>query len=167
MTLSLGIRDQLFQRASFTAVQSTASGTAFDFNSIPSWVKEISVLFDSVSLSGTDSFLIQLGDTDGVETTGYTSMSGIIFGSSASQGSATSGFTISGANAAHAVSGIYNIINLTGNVWVGAGVISKSAGTAGFYGGTKTLSAALDRLRVTRTGSNTFDGGQIGLLLKG
>jgi len=43
-----------------TAVAST-SGTSIDFTSIPSWVKRITVMLDSVSLNGSASIRFQLG----------------------------------------------------------------------------------------------------------
>jgi len=51
----------------------TVSGTSVDFTGIPSWVKRITVMFIGVSTSGTSNILVQLGDSGGVETTGYVS----------------------------------------------------------------------------------------------
>jgi len=50
-----------------TAVAST-SGTSIDFTSIPSWVKRVTVMFAGVSTNGTGSYLIQIGDSGGIET---------------------------------------------------------------------------------------------------
>jgi len=52
--------------------QVSASGSSVSFSSIPSGVKRIVMMIDSVSLSGTDTMLIQLGDSGGFETSGYT-----------------------------------------------------------------------------------------------
>ncbi len=57
-----------------TAV-ATTSGTSVDFTSIPSTVKRITVMFDAVSNSGGDEYIIQIGDAGGVETTAYVSQS--------------------------------------------------------------------------------------------
>jgi hypothetical protein len=52
----------------------TTSGTSVDFSSIPSGVTTIYVGFNGVSLSGSsNNLLVQLGDSGGVETTGYVS----------------------------------------------------------------------------------------------
>ncbi|WP_334625633.1 hypothetical protein [Rhizobium johnstonii] len=48
-----------------------ASGTAIDFTSIPSWAKRITVSFEGISTSGTTGVSLQLGDSGGVETSGY------------------------------------------------------------------------------------------------
>ena len=66
-----------------TAVAST-SGTSIDFTSIPSWVKRITVMFSGVSVSGTSNMQIQLGDSGGVENTGYLGVAVNYAGSGAS-----------------------------------------------------------------------------------
>jgi hypothetical protein len=101
-----------------TAVSST-SGTSIDFTSIPSWVKRITVMFSGVSLNGSSSYLVQLGDSGGVETTGYTSTSITTdnTGGSASV-SSTSGFVYFGGDASYLQNGLLVITNLTGNIWV-------------------------------------------------
>jgi len=58
--------------SSGTAVTLTNQSTV-DFTSLPSWVKRITVMLDGVSLSGTDTPLIQLGygGTPTYVTSGY------------------------------------------------------------------------------------------------
>jgi hypothetical protein len=51
--------------------QASTSGTSIDFTGIPSWVKRVTVLCSGISKSSTANFLFQLGDSGGVETTGY------------------------------------------------------------------------------------------------
>lgn len=147
-----------------TAVAST-SGTSIDFTSIPSWVKRITVMFDGVSLSGTDSFLIQIGDSGGLETTGYNG-GGARFTVSTLGGAAfTTGFGFNNASAATLYSGSVVLSNVTGNTWAASGTLGgSSADFASILGGSKTLSATLDRVSVTRTGTNTFDAGSINIL---
>jgi hypothetical protein len=144
-------------------VQATTSGTSINFTSIPSGTKRITVIFDQVSLSGTDDLLVQIGDSGGLETTGYVSASTILPGTGQASGTSTSGFIIEGGNAARAYSGHMVLTNITGNTWVEsfAGAIVDSGGVVG--GGTKSLSAVLDRLSIVATGANTFDAGQINI----
>ena len=147
-----------------TAKAST-SGTSIDFTSIPSWVKRITVMLDGVSLSGTDSFLVQLGDSGGIETTGYVSTSTSTTASAGGTLSSTSGFAIRAATAANLCSGHMVLTNITGNTWISSHCATLDGSTAGtFGGGTKTLSATLDRVSVTRTGTNTFDAGTINII---
>jgi hypothetical protein len=49
----------------------SASGTSVDFTGIPSTAKRITVMFSGVSTNGTSIIQVQLGDSGGVETTGY------------------------------------------------------------------------------------------------
>jgi hypothetical protein len=150
-----------------TAVAST-SGTSIDFTSIPSWVKRITVMFSGVSLSGTSAFLIQLGTTNSIETTGYDSVSSIaISGASMSVFTSTAGFYVFTNNATYADSGSIIFTNITGNTWVAQGNFSNS--TVNPYvtwsAGTKSLSAVINKLRITTVnGTDTFDAGSINIL---
>jgi hypothetical protein len=149
-----------------TAVAST-SGTSIDFTSIPSWVKRITVMFNGVSTNGTSSFLIQLGDSGGVETTGYLG-SGFYFSTGGSNTSSTAGFII---NTLAQVTTIYgqmtiNLLDSTTNTWTQNGIFSAPAAALSFYSsGAKPLSATLDRVRITTVnGTDTFDAGSINIM---
>jgi hypothetical protein len=152
----------------------TASGTAVDFTGIPSWAKRITIMFDGVSLSGTDQILVQLGDSGGLEITGYISGGAVTRDANTTNaGSSTSGFIIyHGAATTNFFYGTIRIESLTGNTWVAS--VSGTAGASGGAaangvsgGGSKTLSATLDRVSVTRTGTNTFDAGSINIFYEG
>ena len=144
----------------------TASGTSVDFTGIPSWVKRITVMFSGVSLSGASSFLIQLGDSGGIETTGY-SGAGMRNGTNSVQGAFfTTGFGFNNITAATSYSGSIYINNVDGNTWVANGSAGGSATEIFiFTAGGKTLSATLDRVRITTVnGTDTFDAGSINIL---
>jgi hypothetical protein len=142
-----------------------ASGTSpFDYTSIPAGTNEIVVHFDAVSLSGTDSLLVQLGDSGGVETTGYVSTSQtVVGGTSTGAVDSTSGFVIRGASGPNAFSGQVLLRRMNGNKWTQSHAGYISAGAGNFGGGVKELSAELDRVRITRTGTDSFDGGNINI----
>jgi uncharacterized protein YaiE (UPF0345 family) len=148
-----------------TAVAST-SGTSIDFTNIPSWVKRITVMFSGVSVSGTSSIIIQLGDSGGVENTGYLASASIIGASTVLSSSHTTGFGIRNVTAATVVSGAYTITNHNGDTWLLFGVGSDNAVPATFpSAGSKALSATLDRIRITTVnGTDTFDAGSINIL---
>jgi hypothetical protein len=154
-----------------TAVAST-SGTSIDFTSIPSWVKRITVLFNGVSTNGTSAPQIQIGDSGGVETTGYLAGGGIGQQSNNWVLTAfTSGFPVAAANGAWGATALFHgsmtITNLTGNVWVANAVFYNSTATVQIYltAGSKTLSSTLDRVRITTdNGTDTFDAGTINIL---
>lgn len=137
--------------------QVTTSGTAFDFLNIPPGVKRVTVMFDLVSLSGTDDILVQMGTSGGLETTGYSAGSG---GASTS----AAGFIVRAANAARAPTGHMVLTNQTGNTWISSHVIHSDTTTDIIGGGRKVLAGTLDRIRITRTGTDTFDSGAVNIL---
>jgi hypothetical protein len=154
-----GVATNLYPLVSATAV--TCSGqTSIDFTGIPSWVKRITVMFSGVSTSGTSSFLIQLGDSGGVEITGYTSSASRISATVLSQNS-TAGFILLGgaATAASTYSASYSISLLSTNLWCLQGTMSDTGNTTTqIAAGSKTLSDTLTQVRITTVnGTDTFD----------
>jgi hypothetical protein len=148
-----------------TAEDST-SGTSIDFTSIPSLVKRITVMFNSVSLSGTSNFLIQLGDSGGVEDTGYVctgqSLSGGVGSNSVTS---TAGMIIASGSGTVALSGHMVLTLIGSNLWISSHVGKLLTGAGCFGGGNKTLSDTLDRIRITTVnGTDTFDAGSINIL---
>ena len=145
----------------------TTSGTSVTFTGIPSWVKRVTLMLNGVSTSGTSFVIVQIGSTT-FTTSGYlgTTMGvGNAVGTSAV--STTTGFgTSTSAAASDARVGIVQIINITGNIWLGAGTTGLSSGVyGGFSGGTVTLGGALDRVRLTTVnGTDTFDAGSVNIL---
>jgi hypothetical protein len=149
-----------------TAVAST-SGTSIDFTSIPSWVKRITVMFSGVSTNGTSNPIVQLGDSGGVETTGYVSVSTSLQNSlSVSTSSQTVGFHLFSSVAASVIYGQFVLTNISGNVWVASfNGINNGFSSGLLSSGDKTLSATLDRVRITTIhGTDTFDAGSINIL---
>jgi hypothetical protein len=149
-----------------TAVNTT-SGTSIDFTSIPSWVKRVTVMLSGVSTNGSSNWLIQLGDSGGIENTGYISVSTYL-GSSTGGTSYTTGFGLIVSSSTHVQQGLLTLCNLTGNVWTANGSFAGSGTAADFLystAGSKTLSATLDRVRITTVnGTDTFDAGSINIL---
>lgn len=153
-----------------TAVNAaTGSPTTIDFTSIPSWVKRITVMFAGVSGSGTSNLLVQLGDSGGIETTGYTSNAGG-YGSAAVASSI--GLLLNQQNAAAAAwNGMQVITLISSNIWSSVSTLSNGGtGTTSLQmsAGTKTLSDTLTQVRITTVGgTDTFDAGTINILYEG
>jgi hypothetical protein len=149
-----------------TATAST-SGTYIDFTSIPSWVKRITVNFVGVSTSGASSWIIQLGDSGGIETSGYLGASSLIAGSVTTTGF-TNGFGMAHNDAASVAHGsiVISLVDASTYTWSAAGTVAKSdAAQVMVTAGSKSLSAALDQVRITTSGgSDTFDAGKINIL---
>jgi hypothetical protein len=144
----------------------TATGTAVDFTSIPSWVKRITVMFSDLSTNGTSQYICQLGDSGGVENTGYAG--GILSGGSFTVYSAGFSFNTNVA-AASVYYGSVTILKLNGNQWVATTACNAGATFANGSGsGSKTLSDTLDRIRITTVnGTDTFDAGTINIMYEG
>lgn len=152
-----------------TAVAST-SGTFIDFTSIPSWVKKITFMFAGLSTNGTSLPILQIGDSGGIETTGY--LSGCVAaqnGLVSSGANATTGFAMVGevaaASVAHGIATLA-LMDASTNQWVFSVAGGLSHAVASFSGGgSKSLSATLDRIRLTTVGGvNAFDAGTINIL---
>ena len=140
----------------------TTSGTAFDFT-VPATATELIVDLDQVSLSGSDSILIQLIDGGGAQTTGYLSRGNFV-GTAGGLNSTAGIVVFVGAATDSAIAPIaFNKMN--GNKWIAdyTGVLVRAgAGLFGLQGsGIVTLDDACVGVRITRTGTDTFDAGSV------
>ena len=152
--------------AQATAVAST-SGTSIDFTGIPSWAKRITVMFSGVSTNGTTDILIQIGDSGGIETTGYVSSSSRI-GSTVSTTSNTSGFALQTSAGGDIRSGHILLTKLSENLWIASATIKRDTATTVVMGGDKSLSDVLTQVRITTVnGTDTFDAGSINVMWEG
>jgi hypothetical protein len=154
------------------APQATTGGTQFDFTGLPAGINEIVVHFNGVSVTGPDRLLVQLGTSSGVETASYVSTCIAVNTASLANAIAhsTAGFAIpTHSGNVWAFNGQMFIRRMSGNTWNasfgGAGTtISGPADFSAYYGGgIKTLAGTLDRVRLTRTGTDTFDAGAVSI----
>lgn len=148
-----------------TAVASI-SGTSIDFTGIPSWAKRITVMFNGVSTNGTSHLIAQLGDSGGVETTGYLSCAQV----STTPYFSTAGILVN-ANMLSANNniGVARFQLISGQTWIGDASLTPHQTNSGSFGsGSKTLSGTLDRIRITTVnGTDTFDAGSINIMYEG
>jgi hypothetical protein len=159
----------LYPLTSGTAIAST-SGTALDFTGIPSWVKRITVMLSGVSTSGTSNFLVQLGDSGGVENTGYEGFVKFLAGASLSSSSQiTNGIGLSlTPSASHTYSGHLILTLISGSSWVATSYLGASNDDRSYLSSSiKTLSDTLTQVRITTVnGTDTFDAGSINILFE-
>lgn len=150
-----------------STLQASTSGTSIDFNGLPSGIKRITVLLSGVSTNGTSNPLIQFGDSGGVESSGYTAtVGGVSSGSTGNLGTSTAGLMIQNSTAAaRAIEAtiICTLMDAATNRWAMMGVALDGSimwvSSAG-----KSLSATLDRVRITTVGgTDTFDAGNINI----
>ena len=150
--------------------QNSTSGTSIDFTGIPSGVKRITVLFQSVS-TGTASnppLAFLLGTSGGFASSGYLTSTGSISGAGAvnTVSNITTNFQfIQPSSAANSAHGKIVFENISGNIWVGTGSLAQSdVGRLSWVTGSITLSGVLDRVRMTTVGgTDTFDAGSINI----
>lgn len=148
---------------SLSAVTSI-TGTQTTITGIPSWARRVTLLFDGVSSSGSDNYLIQLGTSGGIVTSGYRSNISV----TASTSSTTVGFFVAGnLGSASTISGMVTIATSGSNVWVESGQLSNDA--TGTYMsstiGRVSLGGVLDRIRITTINAfDTYDGGTVTLM---
>jgi len=159
------VEEMITARSSLTedTKQVTTSGTAFDFSDIPAGTKEIIIAFDEISLTGTNHLLVQLGDIGGIETSSYASAAS----TSGADTSSTSGFIVYTGSASAKMSGIMSLYltDSSSNLWTSSHSIART-GSESSGGGRKILSGELTQLRLTRTGSDTFDAGAVNILYR-
>ena len=144
----------------------STSGTSIDFTGIPAGAQRITIMFNEVSTTGASDILIQIGDSGGIEATGYTSV-GSHMTTVVISFASTAGFIISDAGATDVKSGsmTLNLENSTNFAWTSAHAMADNGLTRSFVGGgSKSLSAELDRVRITTVGgTETFDAGEINI----
>ena len=137
----------------------TTGGTAIDFTGIPTGTSRIIVMLVGVSTSGTSNQQIQIGDSGGIETSGYLSTV------SNNNAGATSFTAAYGLNDTVASAGVTHgnitltLEDATNNTWTCTSLLARSDFTVVIHGaGSKSLSGELTQLRITMAnGSDTFD----------
>lgn len=160
-----------FTRASGAAVVgrqlgtaiATTSGALHDFTGLPSGIREIILMLNGVSLdSSTVSLMVQIGDSGGIETTGYVAHSAAV--------TSTTFFPITDVTAqTRAYTGAVRLrlFSASTNTWILTGDIFSDAGTPleSKSFGIKSLSGTLDRIRLSNAGAvASFDAGSINIL---
>jgi hypothetical protein len=146
----------------------TTSGTSINFTGIPADVFRITIMLSGVSQNGAvDELGVQVGDSGGLETTGYTSnVCRIINAGNPSTNSATTKFQVTSTiDAATVVSGHITITRLgTGTDWICSSTLIDSDNThIHTSAGIKSLSGVLDRISLISDGG-TFDAGSMNII---
>jgi hypothetical protein len=161
---------KLSQPLTLSTAVATTSGTSIDFTGIPSWVKRITVLLNSVSTNGTSNLIIQLGTSGGLQASGYdgsamVSQSGVIGNNAFSTGFLIDATTL----AADSRSGIVSVNLVENNIWAAAGNVSlRNAARTSCFSGTVGLSGTLTQIRLTTVnGTDTFDAGSVNIIYEG
>ena len=149
----------------FRDTAKTATGTSVDFTGIPSWVRRITVILSDVgnnAADGTD-LTIRLGDSGGIESTGYVAVASTTSGNDTSSIGFRIRDTIGTSKRANCM---LTLCNISGNTWIAGyqGMTGNEDRTIS-GGGRKTLSDVLTQIRVTTEGgASTFTSGSINII---
>jgi hypothetical protein len=144
----------------------TTSDSTITFSSIPAGVKQITVSWMAGSTNGNGEIVVQIGDSGGLETTGFTGQ-GTYFSNTPSNTTfawPASGASVAGnSNTGQAAAVIYSTVLLTlldasTNTWgfsVWANVNGNTSQLAVLGNGRKALSATLDRVALITSNTST------------
>ena len=134
----------------------TTSGTSVTYSNLPSWVKRITVAMNGVTASA--NFGVQLGTSSGLVTTGYVGGSGIAQnGNSTSVGGKSTGFYTEGSST---ITGLWTIVNFSGNTWTASWTWSNGSTQVGNGGGSIALGGVLTQLAIN---GGTFSAGAVNI----
>jgi len=144
----------------------TTSGTSVSVSTtIPSWVKRITIMFDAISLSGSDNLLVRLGTSGSVASTGYTSTSGVVVsGNNTVVDSNTTGFVVSIGDNGRSLSGTMTIALISGTKWISSHAARSGSGRANTGGGVVDISGTLTQIQLVPTGGNSFANGSVNIM---
>lgn len=142
----------------------STSGATVTFTAPFANVKRVSITFSGVSINGTNSIIVQIGPSGGVETTGYLGGAAFIAGSTGAANFTTGFGVVRIAAAASVVHGtcVLTLENATTNNWCASSVVATSDAASLYLGaGAKAITGELAKVTVTVDGANNFDAGEI------
>lgn len=145
--------------------QATTSGTEITFGSIPAGTKMIYVLVEDLSFSAENAIDLQIGDSGGIETSGYESVNAKFDnGQNASVLIVTDAFSHQTAASGDSFQFAYRLFlaDSTDNMWIGnlCGANNSGVDAVIMGGGKKSLSGELTQLKLS---GGTFDAGSVSI----
>ena len=144
----------------------TLSSSGAIYTGLPSGIRRITMTLWNVSMNASSDFAVRIGDSGGIESSGYTTWNKRFGGStfSTAGGTAQSGFLV-GSNLASDSFFFGHVIltNPQDNDWVCTSWISDQSDNFRWQIGKKGLSAELDRIEIGVWSANNFDGGSVNI----
>jgi hypothetical protein len=144
------------------------SGATFEITGIPSWAKRIRIALYNASTNGTSPPTIRVGNINTIVSSGYTCGNSCIIGTAASSANFTTSFGIgvstSQWSSSSVISGIMDIVFVTGTNYSANGVFGLTNTPGTFFTGGYVDSGAsvISRIQITTAGlSDTYDGGGV------
>lgn len=151
-----------------TVSSTTIQTNGVQFTNTPSTAREIVLLLNGVSMTGSSNILTQIGSSGSILSTGYTSAANYI-GNIGSGGTSSSGMILVSGNPGNtnAFDGRVSLLNGTGNYWNSISSMYAAVGNDIFIGqGVQTLAGTLDVVRIVPTASVFFDAGSVTILYR-
>ncbi len=146
----------------------TTSGTSVTLTSaVPANARQVDLLFDGVSTSGTSNIIVQIGDSGGFHTSGYVGSAGVLqHAGSITISPTTAGFGVFVSSATDAYTGLLSLrlADASDHKWMGTGSFTTLDATDAHAttDGIVNLDTALTQIRITTVGgSDTFDAGAV------
>jgi len=148
-----------------TEIDTSTGATSYDITGIPSGVRRISINLVGVSWSGSSDVIFQIGDSGGIEVSGYLGCGWL---SNTTNQNQTDGFPVAVVGAAASlIHGriVLELENQSAFTWTATIITGFSnTGTVTVGAGSKSLSAELSQLRFTTVGgANTGDAGGLNI----
>lgn len=132
------------------------SSTSHSFTGLPSSAVEIKIVLHSFSADAGDDMIVQLGDSGGLETSGYT---GRVRTFSGGSNYSTGVSVTNGAGGIETHNGVLTCTKVAGNTWLCDGQVMTEGGGGHFTDGSKATSGTTDRIGLLWAGGSTFDSG--------
>jgi hypothetical protein len=141
----------------------TTSGTSHNIGSIPAGTTMLILMLEDVSFSGEADMLVQIGDSGGIETSGYDTKDMSTNATTIVNSDRTNGFGINdevGSATGKTGSLILTLKDSSNFTWVGQGIFIH--GNNIIWGtGFKSLSAELTQIQIS---GGTFDAGSMNIM---
>lgn len=136
------------------------SGSNNIISGLPSGLTDIIILFHRVSSTSATNYQLRLGDSGGIEASGYTSSTARIQTSTASTASDSAFWRVgTGAASSNTMTGIIRVtrMNSSTNEWIITGGCTLAGSINSWVHGVKLLSGELTQIQ-TLVSAGTFDG---------
>ena len=158
--------------SSATSGTYTSVGTGYytDITTTSTNIVKYDIMFTGVSIGGGMDWQFQLGDSGGVESSGYNTVSAYRSHNGSNQTSNPSNaFRWHGiGDASFIMDGRFTLTRIHNNKWFGEGLLLRTEAGSTIYDmiGTKELSGALTTIRISSSydDSEVFDGGDLSLI---
>ena len=151
-----------------TSETSVGTGLSVTISGIPSGTKRFTLMYEGVSDDNGSYQIIQLGDSGGIETTGYKSAAATLATSEQEASSGSNGFQTQHDSSSEGLdmAVTFTLKDETNNTWLATGTGQTGSAATAFMAGIKSLSGELTQLRLqTNPNTGNFDAGDVSLLL--